>query len=80
MYGPNLSELSAVTIRRLAWAMEINMGQVVDVLVKALPAFIDTEKVCAACRDKSKCSACACKSSGEMPEKALSLLYNKEVA
>ena len=35
MYGPNFSELAAVTVRRLAWAMGANMGQAVDVLVKA---------------------------------------------
>jgi hypothetical protein len=38
MYAPNFSELAAVTVRRLAWAMGANMGQAVDVLVKALPA------------------------------------------
>lgn len=75
MYSPNFSELAAVSIRRLAWAMGANMGQAVDVLVKALPAFINTEKICTACKDKTKCTACACKSSGDMPEKALGLLY-----
>jgi hypothetical protein len=29
MYGPNLSELAAVAIRRLAWAMESNMGKAI---------------------------------------------------
>jgi hypothetical protein len=77
MYSPNFSELAAVTIRRLAWAMGSNMGLAVDVLVKALPAFINTEKVCGSCKDKTKCSACACKSSGKMPEKAQALLYTE---
>jgi hypothetical protein len=75
-YGPNLSEISAVTVRRLAWAMGANMGQAVDVLVMALPAFINAEKVCELCRDKTKCAVCACKSNGEMPKKALALLYS----
>jgi hypothetical protein len=78
MYSPNFSELAAVSIRRLGWAMGSNMGQAVDVLVKAIPAFINTEKVCELCKDKSKCAVCACKSGGKMPDKALSLLY-KEV-
>jgi recombinational DNA repair protein RecR len=77
MYSPNFSELAAVSIRRLAWAMGANMGQAVDVLVKALPAFIDTQKVCELCKDKSKCSVCACKSGGKMPDKALGLLYSE---
>jgi recombinational DNA repair protein RecR len=77
MYAPNFSELAAVTVRRLAWAMGANMGQAVDVLVKALPAFINTQKVCELCKDKTKCAVCACKSVGEMPDKALGLLYSE---
>jgi hypothetical protein len=77
MYALVFSELAAVTVRRLAWAMGVNLGQAVDVLVKALPAFINTEKVFALCKDKSKCSVCACKSTGEMPQKALSLFYTE---
>jgi len=75
MYSPKFSELAAVTVRRLAWAMGVDMGQTVDVLVKSLPAFIKAEKVCALCKDKTKCAACAFKNSGEMPQKALALLY-----
>ena len=75
MYSPNFSELAAVTVRRLAWAMGADIGQAVDVLVKYLPAFINAEKVCALCKDKTKCTACAFKNSGEMPQKALALLY-----
>jgi hypothetical protein len=51
------------------------MGQAVDVLVKALPAFINTQKVCELCKDKTKCAVCAFKNTGEMPEKAIALLY-----
>ena len=75
MYAPDFSQLSAVTVRRLAWAMGANMSQAVDVIVKAAPAFINAEKVCACCKDKTKCAACAFRNCGEMPEKALSLLY-----
>jgi hypothetical protein len=75
MYSPNFSEIAAVSVRRLAWAMGANMGQAVDVMVKSLPAFINAEKVCALCRDKSKCSACAFKNCGEMPQNAMALLY-----
>jgi hypothetical protein len=75
MYSPPFSEQATVTVRRLAWAMDAHMGQAADVIVKSAPAFINAEKVCAACRDKSKCSACAFKNCGEMPQKALALLY-----
>ena len=75
MYAPEFSELAAVSVRRLAWAMGANMGQAVDVMVKSLPAFINPEKVCNLCRDNTKCAACSFKNSGKMPEKALALLY-----
>jgi hypothetical protein len=74
-YSPEFSEIAAVAVRRLAWAMGVSMGQAVDVMVKALPAYIRSEKVCELCRDNSKCSVCAFKNCGEMPEKVLKLLY-----
>ena len=52
-----------------------NMGLAVDVMVKSLPAFIKAEKVCESCKNKTKCAGCAFKNSGEMPQKALALLY-----
>jgi hypothetical protein len=71
MYSPEFSEIAAVTVRRLAWAMGSKMGLAVDVMVKSLPAFINAEKVCALCKDKTRCSTCAFHNSGEMPQKAL---------
>jgi hypothetical protein len=75
MYSPDFSELATVSVRRLAWAMGVNMGKAVDVMVKSLPAFINAEKVCALCKDKTKCAVCSFKNSGEMLEKAVALLY-----
>jgi hypothetical protein len=77
MYAPNFSPLAAVTVRRLAWAMGSTMGKAVDVMAKSLPGFINPEKVCASCKDKTKCAACAFKNGGEMPQKALALLYTE---
>jgi len=74
MYGPNLSELAAVAIRRLAWAMETNMGKAVDALVICLPQKIDAEKVCAACKDTSKCTACIFKTTATPPPKLTALI------
>jgi hypothetical protein len=73
MYSPNFSELAAVSIRRLAWAMNKNMGLAVDLMVLLLPASIKSEKVCAACKDTTKCSACIFKA-GEIPPINLGLL------
>jgi hypothetical protein len=55
--------------------MGSTMGTAVDVIVKSAPAFINAEKVCALCKDKTKCPSCAFKNGGEMPQKALALLY-----
>ena len=75
MYSPNFSIIAAVSTRRLAWAMGVPMRKAVDVMVRSLPGFINPEKVCGLCRDKTKCSDCAFKNPGELPEKAVALLY-----
>jgi predicted hydrocarbon binding protein len=66
MYSPSFSELAAVSVRRLAWAMNKNMGLAVDLMVLLLPASIKSEKVCAACKDNTKCPACIFKA-GKIP-------------
>jgi hypothetical protein len=77
MYSPDFSEIAAVSVRRLAWAMKSKMGLAVDVMVKSLPAFINADKICSLCRDKTKCLVCAFQNCGEMPAKALPLLYSE---
>jgi hypothetical protein len=74
LYSPNFSELAAVAIRRLAWAMGSNMGQAVDAMVESLPALINAEKVCALCKDASKCTACIFKAGAVPPLKLVDLL------
>jgi len=75
MYGPDLSEIAAVSVRRLAWAMNVSMGKAVEVMARALPAYIKSDKVCSLCKDPTMCSSCTFKNCGEMPQKALALLY-----
>jgi hypothetical protein len=74
-YSPQFSGLAVVAVRRLAWAMHMNMGQAVDVMVSCLPGFIRTEKVCSACKDNSKCQECIFKIDAELPAQAAALLY-----
>jgi len=74
MYGPNLSEVSCISIRRLAWAMDTNMGKAVEALVMLLPTYLDKGKVCDACEDTSKCTACIFKSNAVTPPKMAALL------
>jgi hypothetical protein len=58
MYGPNLSEFGAVSVRRLAWAMGINMAKAIDFMALSLPQKMDLAFVCSKCKDKSKCWTC----------------------
>ena len=74
MYSPKFSELAAVAVRRLAWAMGTDMGKAVDAIVMLLPNYINSEKVCTACTDKSKCKVCIIKSSAAPPPKMAALL------
>ena len=57
-YTPQFSALAAVSVRRYAWALGVPMTEAVDHLVQLLPSVVDPKKICLACRDKSKCSAC----------------------
>ena len=57
-YGPSLSAIAAVSVRRLAWAMGKPMSEAIEVMAKSLPANLDPGKVCLACRDNSCCSSC----------------------
>jgi len=73
-YKPEFSELAAVSVRRLAWAMGASMGQAVDAMVLLLPAYLKQEKICAACKDNSKCISCIFKCGAIPPLKLLDLV------
>jgi hypothetical protein len=59
MYGPNLTEFGAVSVRRLAWAIGTNMAEAIDFMALYLPKNMNMAFVCNYCKDKSKCGACA---------------------
>ena len=66
-YSPQFSALSAVSVRRLAWALSKPMPATVDIMVQLLPHVLNSAKVCQSCRDKSKCADCAfCNSSQQL--------------
>jgi hypothetical protein len=58
-YTPQFSQLATVSVRRLAWALGLNMPKAVDRIVALLPTLVSPAVVCAACKDNSKCNACA---------------------
>ena len=54
-YSPQFSELAAVSVRRLAWAIGVPMPDAVDFMVKLIPSIVEPTKVCFACQDKARC-------------------------
>ncbi len=57
-YTPELSRQSSCTLRRISWALDMPMTKAIEKVFEYLPAILDSEKVCQACRDKSRCSNC----------------------
>jgi hypothetical protein len=58
-YSPQFSEVSAVSVRRLAWALGLSMPKTVDQVVGFLPSLFPPGVVCLACKDNTKCKLCA---------------------
>jgi len=57
-YTPELSLQSSATLRRIAWALNLPMTDAIERVFEHLPQILDRPKVCAACRDRSKCATC----------------------
>ena len=57
-YTPELSMKSSCTLRRISWALGIPMTKGIERVFEHLPRILDRDKVCEACRDKSKCCEC----------------------
>jgi hypothetical protein len=58
-YSPQFSEVSAISVRRLAWFLRVPMPKAVDQVVALLPSLFSSAVVCPACKDNTKCKACA---------------------
>jgi hypothetical protein len=58
-YSPQFSEVSAVSVRRLAWSLGVTMPKAVDQVVGLLPSLFSPGTVCLSCKDQTKCKACA---------------------
>ncbi len=57
-YTPELTMKSSRTLRRIAWALDMPMTRTIERVFEYLPRILDSERVCQACRDRSKCSGC----------------------
>jgi len=71
---PELSGITEVTVRRLAWIMNVSMGKALEIIVRSVPMLLSSEKICTICKDK-KCLVCAFKSGSVIPQKIIPLLY-----
>jgi hypothetical protein len=58
-YSPQFSEISAVSVRRLAWSLGVSMPKAVDQVVGLLPSLFSPGVVCLSCKDNTKCQSCA---------------------
>jgi hypothetical protein len=58
-YSSSFSELSAVSVWHLAWFLHVPMTKAVDQVVNSLPSLYSPGVVCLACKDNTKCKACA---------------------
>ena len=57
-YTPELSQHQSAILRRIAWSLEIPMTSAMGEVFDYLGSTLDPEKICSACRDKTKCHAC----------------------
>jgi hypothetical protein len=58
-YTPRFSEVTIVSVRRLAWSLGVTMPKAVERVVNALPSIFPSSAVCPSCRDNTKCAQCA---------------------
>jgi hypothetical protein len=57
-YSPQFSEVSAVSVRRLAWSLGVSMPKAVDQMIGLLPSLFSPGVVCLSCKDNTKCKSC----------------------
>ena len=60
-YSPQFSAMASVSVRRLAWALNVFIPAAVDLMVRLMPSIMDPSKVCLACKNSTKCRGCTFK-------------------
>ena len=65
-YTPELSSYQSCTLRRIAWAIDLPMTKTLSEVIEYVGNIIDNKRVCAACKDKSRCMLCAFKGRGDV--------------
>jgi hypothetical protein len=57
-YTPQFSEFASITIRRLAWFLDVPMTKAILYFIKEISMLFSPSVVCPKCQDKSKCNLC----------------------
>ncbi|GBU27725.1 hypothetical protein R84B8_01265 [Treponema sp. R8-4-B8] len=57
-YSPQFSEMACVTVRRLAWALNVSMPKAIDIIINELSSAFSSSVVCPECKDKTKYAVC----------------------
>jgi hypothetical protein len=69
-YSPRFSETAAVSVRRLAWALNKPMTETVNYIIQLLPSMVEPSKVCLPCKDTTRCKGCTFRNQLSPQEKA----------
>jgi hypothetical protein len=65
VYTPQISVGSSVSVRRLAWYLDLPMTKTLDEVVSKLPSLFPAGYVCGKCRDTKRCAECVFKVKAE---------------
>jgi len=57
-YTPELSQKHSCTLRRIAWALNKPMTKALEAVMDYVGRIINSEEVCEACRDRTRCNSC----------------------
>ena len=57
-YTPELSTEHSGLLRRIAWAYDVPMTKALEGILELAATYMDSERVCEACRDNSFCNSC----------------------
>ena len=57
-YTPELTRVYSGTLRRIAWTYGTPMTKALNGILDYVSKYMDNQKVCMACKDKSFCEQC----------------------
>jgi len=57
-YGPRLRPCTCISLKRLAWAMNLPMSLTLENIIKIIPRLIESKVICNGCRDATACDDC----------------------